>query len=91
MPRKKRKQETVAKEEEPAVLERGHVYFFYRPKVETEEAHEMGDVQRLYLILAPGTLEQRVIEEAKVEPKKEKELYRIVVMGQKKLPDPYKG
>ncbi|KAI0673705.1 hypothetical protein C8Q78DRAFT_645656 [Trametes maxima] len=34
-------------------IERGHVYFFYRPKVELEEAHSLEDVQRFYMVLVP--------------------------------------
>lgn len=39
--------------ESRAVLERGHVYFFYRPRVEMVEAHAMADVQRLYMLIVP--------------------------------------
>ena len=28
------------------VLERGHLYFFYRPRVEHEEAHSINDISR---------------------------------------------
>ena len=34
-------------------IERGHIYFFYRPKVELEEAHSLDDVQRFYMLLIP--------------------------------------
>ncbi|KZT74930.1 hypothetical protein DAEQUDRAFT_659713 [Daedalea quercina L-15889] len=34
-------------------IERGHIYFFYRPKVELEEAHSVDDVQRFYILLVP--------------------------------------
>ncbi|KAI0828932.1 hypothetical protein BC628DRAFT_1417315 [Trametes gibbosa] len=32
-------------------IERGHIYFFYRPKVELEEAHSLDEVQRFYMLL----------------------------------------
>ncbi|KAH9913334.1 uncharacterized protein BXZ73DRAFT_92980 [Epithele typhae] len=35
-------------------IERGHIYFFYRPKVEREEAHSLDDVQRFYILLCRG-------------------------------------
>ncbi|KAH9937382.1 uncharacterized protein B0H18DRAFT_950258 [Fomitopsis serialis] len=48
------------KEDHPAkhtyqtgTIERGHIYFFYRPKVELEEAHSVDDVQRFYILLIP--------------------------------------
>ncbi|KAI8990587.1 hypothetical protein BD414DRAFT_484111 [Trametes punicea] len=34
-------------------IERGHIYFFYRPKVELEEVHSLDDVQRFYMLLVP--------------------------------------
>jgi hypothetical protein len=37
----------------PGVIERGHIYFFYRPKVEHEEAHDLDDVQRFSILLVP--------------------------------------
>ena len=60
------------------ILERGTIYFFYRPKVKqapakgTEEtaAHGLKDVERLYMILQP-------------EGKRE---FRRVVIGAKKMP-----
>ena len=33
-------------------LERGHIYFFYRPRVEADEATSFLDVQRLYILLS---------------------------------------
>ena len=38
---------------ETGTIERGHIYFFYRPKVELEEAHSVDDVQRFYMLLIP--------------------------------------
>ncbi|OBZ79845.1 hypothetical protein A0H81_01472, partial [Grifola frondosa] len=34
-------------------IERGHIYFFYRPRVELEEAHSIDDVQRFHILLIP--------------------------------------
>ncbi|KAI0756322.1 hypothetical protein C8Q80DRAFT_1215316 [Daedaleopsis nitida] len=34
-------------------IERGHIYFFYRPKVQLEEAQSLDDVQRFYMLLVP--------------------------------------
>lgn len=55
------------------VLERGDIYFLYRPKVERElgEVGGMDDVQRFFAVLRPDN----------------KELYRLLVIGQKQLPD----
>ncbi|KAF5198606.1 F17F16.3 protein, partial [Thalictrum thalictroides] len=35
------------------IQERGEIYFFYRPKVDKEEAHSADDVQKLYIVLRP--------------------------------------
>jgi hypothetical protein len=53
-------------------LERGDVFFFYRLRVGLEEAHEPGDVQRLFLLLKPDR----------------RSLFRRVIVGRKRLPDP---
>lgn len=75
---------------EPEILEKGLIYFFYKPKVEHKEAHGLEDVQRLYLLLWPAAPPIR---------KDEKEMKhhvgkmgigqpeRLIVIGRKKLPD----
>ena len=37
----------------PIVLERGHIFFFYRPKVMLSSASNLDEVQRMYLLLKP--------------------------------------
>jgi hypothetical protein len=54
------------------VLERGELLFFYRPRVGVERVRGLGDVQRLFLVLVP-------------EPKR---LFRRLIVGRKRLPDP---
>jgi hypothetical protein len=60
----------------PEILERGDIYFFYRPKVhsaeqETEEISGPEDVQRFFFILHP----------------RGQRLYRRIVVGRKRLPE----
>ncbi len=38
----------------------GSIYFFYRPKVEHQEAHSLEDVQRFVMILKPDKVEKYV-------------------------------
>ncbi|KAF4604991.1 hypothetical protein EYR40_003774 [Pleurotus pulmonarius] len=60
-PTKKNKADTSEGDDKNAVefvrqtgtIERGHIYFFYRPRVEMEEAHSIDDVQRLHMLLVP--------------------------------------
>jgi len=53
------------------LLEHGHIFFFYRPKVGVESASGIEDVQRLYIVLSPEG-----------SPKK-----RVLVLPKKMLPD----
>jgi hypothetical protein len=52
------------------VLERGNIYFVFRPKVEHTSAEGLEDIQRFFVILSPYG-QQR---------------YRLIVIGRKKLP-----
>jgi hypothetical protein len=53
------------------VLERGDIYFIYRPKIEEASAAGLADVQRLFMILSPH----------------HKKRYRLFVIGRKRLPE----
>jgi hypothetical protein len=54
------------------VLERGGILFFYRPRVDVEEADAFEDVQRFFIVLRPD----------------ETRRVRRIVIGRKRLPDP---
>lgn len=54
------------------LLERGDIYFLYRPRVETDEVHGLQDVERFYILMKPWR----------------GHLYRLIVVGRKRLPDP---
>lgn len=58
-------------QKETDILERGNIYFLYRPKVEREEVNNLDDVQGFYMVLEPHG----------------KQSYRLIVIGQKQLPD----
>jgi hypothetical protein len=53
-------------------LERGNVYFLFRPKVEEENPEKLEDVQRMFVVLSPEGLQR----------------YRLLVVGRKQLPEP---
>src|SRR5262245_40032457 len=59
-------------EPSPKTIDTGRVYFFYRPRVQTSKVQSFEDVQRLVVILSS----QR------------DKLYRSLVVGHKRLPDP---
>jgi hypothetical protein len=52
------------------ILERGNIYFAYRPRVDVQTVHGLEDVQRLSVILGP----------------RGRDSYRLIVIGQKRLP-----
>ena len=54
------------------IIERGRIYFFYRPRVERQQPSGFEDVQRFQVILSTH----------------EKKLYRNIVVGHKQLPNP---
>lgn len=53
------------------VLERGDIYFVYRPKVEEESPRGLDDVQRLYVVLSP----------------EDERRYRLIAVGRKRMPE----
>jgi hypothetical protein len=54
------------------VLERGDIFFFYRPRVRVEAVRDLSDVQRFFVVLRPDGAEH----------------YRRLIVGRKRLPDP---
>ena len=54
-----------------AVLERGDIFFLYRPAVGEEDPQSLADVQRFFLVLKPEAEEE----------------FRLLVVGRKRLPD----
>jgi hypothetical protein len=53
------------------ILEAGHLYFFYRPRVDQERASGLRDVQRSYMVLHP----------------RGKQVWRLIVIPRKRLPE----
>ncbi len=67
----------MVKEEGSEIIEQGDIFFFYRPKVDTEEVERIKDVQRFYMITSPE--------------KRNKNIYRLFLIGQKQLPEIVEG
>jgi len=65
---------------EGTIMEKGLVYFFYRPKVELDETHALKDVQRLYLLICPGGTNKETM-------RAETAIKRLIVVGRKMLPE----
>src|SRR5215210_8099084 len=64
-------------EDTSQIVEQGDIFFFYRPKVGTEEVSSTEDVQRFYMVTASE------------ENKNSK--YRLFILGRKKLPEIVEG
>ena len=56
-------------------VEKGDIYFFYRPKVDTEKVQGLDDVQRLHLVLVPD----------------DEDTARLFVVGKKRMPKIIRG
>nr|CAB3500607.1 unnamed protein product [Digitaria exilis] len=55
------------------IQEKGDIFFFYRPKVDKDEAHGPDDVQRMYIVLRPDSAAARAAVEEKQAPSSGKE------------------
>ncbi|KMQ49947.1 hypothetical protein CHISP_3161 [Chitinispirillum alkaliphilum] len=62
----------MAENEKIKILEKGNIYFFYRPKVGVEHPEGESQIQRFYLVLSPEGSSR----------------FRLAIMGKKELPDP---
>eukprot|EP01119_Soliformovum_irregulare_P024093 TRINITY_DN8567_c0_g1_i1.p1 TRINITY_DN8567_c0_g1~~TRINITY_DN8567_c0_g1_i1.p1 ORF type:complete len:400 (-),score=124.40 TRINITY_DN8567_c0_g1_i1:255-1454(-) len=60
------------------ILERGHIYFFYRPKVELSQVTNFDEIQKTFIVLSRHSL---VSANPTDDP-----LFRIIRIGKKKLP-----
>jgi hypothetical protein len=66
--------ESLAHSTKNTILEQGDIFFFYRPKVRSEKVESIDDVRRFFMILAP-------------ESNNKKDIYRLLVIGKKSLPE----
>ncbi|KAM0959518.1 hypothetical protein ACFX15_024091 [Malus domestica] len=71
------------------IQEGGEIFFFYRPRVNKEEARSPDDVQRLYIVLRPETGERPV--EEKQDPDSAKEGAMAKKKGPKSSGESEKG
>ena len=65
---------SLAHSAQSTLLEQGDIFFFYRPEVRSEKVESIEDVRRFFMVLAP-------------ESKNKKDLYRLLVIGKKSLPE----
>ena len=72
------KEDKKQKKSNIEIIEQGDIFFFYRPKVDTEEVKDIKDVQRFYMVTTP-------------EKQKKNDIYRLFLVGQKQLPEIIEG
>jgi len=72
------------KHAEAQILEKGFIYFFYRPKVELEEVSDLKDVQRLYIVLWP---QGRIFSKGVPEDQVKQSPKRVIIVPKKQLPE----
>jgi uncharacterized protein DUF2795 len=75
----------VKEDKESELIEHGDIFFFYRPKVDTEEVKDIEDVQRFYMVTSPEEIE------GKRYSNNNKHIYRLFLIGQKQLPEIVEG
>jgi len=84
----KAKKEKQSEQDTHNILEKGHVYFYYRPKMNIQEAQTLDDVQMLYILLCPKFQAAELLPSLEGE-KKTKPVYmnRLLTLSKKKLPE----
>ena len=65
------KSRTHNNDDKSTIIEQGDIFFFYRPKVNTEEVKSIEDVQRFYMVVSA----------------EDNNKYRLFLIGQKQLPE----
>jgi len=75
-------------------IERGHIYFFYRPRVQLEEAHSIDDVKNFHMLLVPRPPDFASSSSSnakKVDPSKREEAeMKVLAPGADAVPAPDK-
>ncbi|HEU4823532.1 MAG TPA: hypothetical protein VFS97_08930, partial [Nitrososphaeraceae archaeon] len=72
---------------EPKILEYGDIYFFYRPKVGSQEVKSIDDVRRFFMVTAPEEITTNTKRNGEKVKKTHRQLYRLFVIGKKSLPE----
>ena len=78
----------VKEEKNTKIIEQGDIFFFYRPKVDTEEVKVIEDVQRFYMVTHA---EEKKENRNNNNKKKKDEIYNLFLIGQKQLPEIVEG
>ena len=80
----------VKEERNTDIIEQGDIFFFYRPKLDTEEVKDIGDVQRFYMVTHAEERNENSNNNKNMK-KKNDDIYRLFLIGQKQLPEIIEG
>src|ERR671918_657823 len=80
----------VKEETNTDIIEQGDIFFFYRPKLDTEEVKDIGDVQRFYMVTHAEERNENSNNNKNMK-KKNDDIYRLFLIGQKQLPEIIEG
>jgi hypothetical protein len=72
------------------ILEQGDIYFFYRPKKDAQEVKGIDDIRSFFMVTAPEKRRAGREGEAKEDfstDSSKSQLYRLLVIGKKSLPE----
>ena len=76
----------ISNNDNERIIESGDIFFFYRPKIDSEEVKDIEDVQRFYMVMSQD------ISTSKDNKNKNKDKnYRLFLLGRKKMPEIVKG
>ncbi len=74
--------------EQPEVLEEGDIFFFYRPKKNSQEVKGIDDVRRFFMVTSAGIDGNSNTKKNTIKSKDDKnQFYRLFVIGKKSLPE----
>jgi hypothetical protein len=76
MSQKEQNEKNISNNVQSEILEQGDIFFFYRPKVRSEQVKGIEDIRRFFMVLAPEQVQGLG-----------KSIYRLFVIGKKSLPE----
>jgi len=71
-----------------SILQKGNIYFFYRPKVQHTEAHNLEEVQRFFMALNPQNvpnISSSLLAENTYLKRKERAISPLLILLKKTL------
>lgn len=78
--------EREGKVKKSPIMEKGIIYFFFRPKVAVDHAESIDDVQRSYIVLRPLPLGTE-LKDGKIGDRDSEGHHRLIAIPKKKLPE----